>query len=55
MKGKKVKRGLILAAATFALSLLTHTAQAVEPLAFQGAMKDLGEHMQTNDNGCDRV
>lgn len=42
-----MKRGLILAAATFALSLLTHTAQAVEPLAFQGVMKDLGKHMQT--------
>jgi cytochrome c556 len=47
MKGKKMKRSLILATATFALSLLTLTAQAVEPLAFQGVMKDLGKHMQT--------
>lgn len=42
-----MKRSLISAAATFALSLLTLTAQATEPLAFQGVMKDLGRHMQT--------
>jgi cytochrome c556 len=34
-------------AITLLLSLLTLTAQAAEPLAFQGVMKDLGKHMQT--------
>lgn len=39
----------ILAALTVLLSLLTITApaQADEPLALQGVMKDLGKHMQT--------
>lgn len=39
----------ILAALTILLSLLTITApaQAAEPLALQGVMKDLGKHMQT--------
>jgi cytochrome c556 len=47
MKGKKMKRRSILAAATFALSLMAVTAQAAEPLAFQGVMKELGKHTQT--------
>jgi len=38
---------VILAATTFALSVLTIAAQAAEPLAFQGVMKDLGKHTQT--------
>lgn len=42
-----MKRRSILAAAIFALSQLAITAQAAEPLAFQGVMKDLGKHMQT--------
>lgn len=32
---------------TLALPLLAINAQAAEPLAFQGVMKDLGKHMQT--------
>jgi len=42
-----MKRSLISAAATFALSLMSLAAQAAEPLALQGVMKDLGRHMQT--------
>lgn len=42
-----MKRRSILAAAIFALSQLAITAQAAEPLAFQGVMKDLGKHLQT--------
>lgn len=34
-------------AATLSTSLLALAAQAAEPLAFQGVMKDLGKHMQT--------
>lgn len=42
-----MNKSLILAAATFIFSMLTSVAQAAEPLAFQGVMKDLGKHMQT--------
>jgi cytochrome c556 len=42
-----MKNNFLLATATFAVSLLASTAQAAEPLAFQGVMKDLGRHMQT--------
>ena len=42
-----MKNSLILATAIFALSLPGSAAQAAEPLAFQGVMKDLGKHMQT--------
>ena len=42
-----MKNSPVLAAMTFALSLLSHTAHSAEPLAFQGVMKDLGRHMQT--------
>lgn len=38
---------LVLTAATLALSLTALAANAAEPLAFQGVMKDLGKHMQT--------
>lgn len=38
---------LILTATTLALSLTALAANAAEPLAFQGVMKDLGKHMQT--------
>ncbi|HEU0186603.1 MAG TPA: cytochrome c [Gallionellaceae bacterium] len=34
-------------AATLSTSLLALAAQAAEPLAFQGVMKELGKHMQT--------
>lgn len=37
----------ILAATSFALTLLALAAQAAEPLAFQDVMKDLGKHTQT--------
>lgn len=42
-----MKMLLILAAAILASSLLAVAAQAAEPLAFQGVMKDLGKHTQT--------
>lgn len=42
-----MKKSLLLAATTLALSLLAITAQAAEPLVFQGVMKELGKHMQT--------
>ena len=42
-----MKKNLVLTAATLALSLTTLVANAAEPLAFQGVMKDLGKHMQT--------
>ena len=42
-----MKMRLILAAAILASSALTVAAQAAEPLAFQGVMKDLGKHTQT--------
>ncbi len=42
-----MKKNLVFAAATLALSLTTVAAHAAEPLAFQGVMKDLGKHMQT--------
>lgn len=42
-----MKKSLFLAAITLAASMFTLSAQAVEPLAFQGVMKDLGKHMQT--------
>lgn len=34
-------------AATLSTSLLAMAAQAAEPLAFQGVMRELGKHMQT--------
>jgi cytochrome c556 len=37
----------VLLATTLALSLVTLTAQATEPLGLQKVMKDLGKHMQT--------
>lgn len=42
-----MKRNLILATAAVALSAMMMAAQAEEPLALQGVMKDLGKHMQT--------
>lgn len=41
-----MKKSLLLAL-TFTINLLPLAAQAVEPLALQGVMKDLGKHMQT--------
>lgn len=41
-----MKKSLALAA-TLVLSLAAPLANAAEPLAFQGVMKDLGKHMQT--------
>jgi len=42
-----MKNNFLLAAASLVLSMLASAAQAAEPLAFQGVMKDLGKHMQT--------
>ncbi len=38
---------MIVATITIALVTLMLSAQAAEPLAFQGVMRDLGKHMQT--------
>lgn len=42
-----MKKRFIMLGATLGISMMTFTAQAAEPLAFQGVMKDLGKHMQT--------
>ena len=42
-----MKNYFIFLITTLSLSIMTLTAQAAEPLAFQGVMKDLGKHMQT--------
>jgi len=42
-----MKKRVKLAAVALAFSVLTSAAQAAEPLALQGVMKDLGKHMQT--------
>jgi len=42
-----MKKYLLLAATTMLISTWLLAAQATEPLAFQGVMKDLGKHMQT--------
>jgi len=47
IKENKMNMRVILAATTISLSVLAFAAQAAEPLAFQGVMKDLGNHTQT--------
>ena len=42
-----MKKNLVIMSANILILLTSGAAQAAEPLAFQGVMRDLGKHMQT--------